>query len=425
MPSISDRLKSLGVSVGTQNLKSPKPGLDEEYPIEKVLAGDFRHTLLGDTFVVETNYKADFLQGTIKLKPSASLEVIAAYARAPEIAELDIEKFAFMDTETTGLGLGTGVYTFMVGIGRFEGEHFQLAQFFLREPGEEMAQLAAIEEFLAPCEVWVSFNGKSFDIPLLNNRYIINGWPVPLKDAPHIDLLHLARRLWKARLPSRTLGDLEAKILGATRTQQDVPGWMVADLYFDYLHTRDARPLLGVFYHNEMDVISLAALLAHMADQLADPLNGSVENGLDLLAIGKLYADLGQLETAAQIYQRGLEYGDLQKEAYWQALRELSFIHKKQENIKTACHLWEQAAQANQIYAHVELAKVFEHRQKDYGTASYWTQAAIEIVTADEFPVFERQQVLPELEHRLARLERKSTTNQKISKTNDDHSPPN
>ena len=145
--------------------------------------------------------------------------MIAAYARAPQIANFDIEQFAFMDTETTGLGLGTGVYTFMVGIGRFEGEHFRLAQFFLREPGEETAQLAAIEEFLAPCEAWVRFNGKAFDIPLLNNRYIINGWPAPLKDAPHIDLLHLARRLWKARLPSRTLGDLEAKILGATRSQ--------------------------------------------------------------------------------------------------------------------------------------------------------------------------------------------------------------
>lgn len=411
MPSISDRLKSLGVTIGPQNLKPPRHASDDEYPIDQVLAGDFWHTASGDIFVVETNYKSDFLRGTINLKPSSSLEVIAAYAQSPEIADFDIEKFAFMDTETTGLGLGTGVYTFMVGIGRFEGEHFRLAQFFLREPGEEAAQLAAIEEFLAPCEAWVSFNGKSFDIPLLNNRFIINGWPVPLKDAPHIDLLHLARRLWKARLSSRTLGDLEVKILGANRSQQDVPGWMVADLYFDYLHTRDARPLLGVFYHNEMDVVSLAALLAHMADQLANPMDGTIEHGLDLISIGKLYADLGQLHKATQIYQRGLEYDDVQDKTYWQALKELSFLHKKQENFTAAGQLWEQAAQNGQIYAHVELAKVYEHREKDFTIALHWTQVAIEIISDSKYPIYEREQALPELEHRLKRLERKLNNN--------------
>jgi uncharacterized protein len=413
MPSLSDRLKALGVTVGTQQLKPAKPPIREHFPIEQVLAGDFWQTSSGQVFVVETNYKADILRNSIKLKPSAPLEIIAAYAKAEQIADLEIEQFAFIDTETTGLGLGAGIYTFMVGIGRFEGEHFRLAQFFLREPGEETAQLAAIEEFLAPCEAWVSFNGKAFDIPLLNNRYIINAWPIPLKNAPHIDLLHLARRLWKARLPSRTLGDLEVRILGATRSQQDVPGWMVADLYFDYLHTRDARPLLGVFYHNEMDVVSLAALLAHMADLIANPLDGSIEHGLDLIAIGKLYADLGQLDTAAQIYQRGLEHDDVQKEAYWQALKELSFLHKKRQDIEAACKLWESAAQAEHIYAHIELAKVCEHQIKDYETAIRWTQAAIDIVGQPKFPVYERQQILPELEHRLERLEGKKKRNEK------------
>jgi uncharacterized protein len=189
-----------------------------------------------------------------------------------------------------------------------------------------------------------------------------------------------------------------------------VPGWMVADLYFDYLHTRDARPLLGVFYHNEMDVVSLAALLAHMADQLADPLSGSVAYGLDLIAIGKLYADLGEFETAAQIYQCGLEYDDIPEETYWQAHKELSFIHKKQEDFENACQLWEQAAQADKIYACIELAKFSEHRNKDFAAAIHWTQTAIEIVSSLEYPLYERQLALPELEHRLVRLERKSNS---------------
>ena len=411
MSSISDRLKSLGVSIGTSNIKPPKPPQDGEYPIDKVLAGEFWHTSSGEIFVVETKYRSDFLRGSVKLKPSSSLDLIAAYAQSPQIANFDIERFAFMDTETTGLGLGTGVYTFMVGIGRFDGGYFRLAQFFLRDPSEETAQLAAIEEFLAPCEAWVTFNGKAFDVPLINNRFTINGWPIPLQNAPHIDLLHLARRLWKERLPSRSLGDLEAKILGATRSQADVPGWMIPDLYFDYLHTRDARPLLGIFYHNEMDVISLAALLANIADILSNPFDDIIQHGLDRIAVGKLYADLGYLDIAVEIYQLGLQSEDLQSETYWQALKELSFLHKKQSNLESACHLWEQAANNNQIYANVELAKVLEHQQKDYSAAIHWTQSAIEVVSEPDFPLFDREVFLPELEHRLERLKRKLTAN--------------
>ena len=185
---------------------------------------------------------------------------------------------------------------------------------------------------------------------------------------------------------------------------------MVPDLYFDYLHTGDARPLLGVFYHNEMDVVSLAALLAHIADLLANPLDPSIQHGLDLIAIGNLYADLGKLETAVQIYQHGLEFDDLRNGAYyWQALKELSFLQKKRGDMEAACGLWEQAAQNEQIYAYIELAKVCEHRQKDFPEAINWTQTAIEIVSDAGYPNYERDRLLPDLEHRLERLKRKST----------------
>jgi len=161
---LSDRLKALGVTVGAQNRKAEKPRPQTEHPIEDALPGEIWHTPAGDAFVVETRYKADFQMGSAKIRPAAPLEMVAAYAGAPQLADLPMERFAFMDTETTGLGLGVGVYTFMVGIGRFEGEHFRLAQFFLRHPAEEAAQLAAIEAFLAPCTAWVSFNGKAFDL---------------------------------------------------------------------------------------------------------------------------------------------------------------------------------------------------------------------------------------------------------------------
>jgi len=407
MPTISDKLKALGVNLGTQQITKSKKSIRYDYPIESVLQGEWQTTDQGDIYVVETRYPDSFLAGSVPLKGSASFDIIAAWAGEPHLATIDLEKFAFIDTETTGLAGGTGTYTFLIGAGRFEGEQFRLAQFFLSDPSEETAQLAALEHFLAPCEALVTFNGKSFDMPLLNTRFIQHGWPPPMKDAGHLDLLHLARRLWKARLPSRSLGDLEHKILGMERSGQDIPGWMVPDLYFDYLHTGDARPLRSVFYHNEIDVISMAALLNHMSTLLANPLEGDIEHGLDLLAIGKLYAELGDLETAVKIYQRGLAYDNIHQDAYWKAIEQLSFIHKRRAEIEQAMRLWEQAAENEEIYAHIELAKIYEHQVHNFKEAARWTKAATKIILTSIYPAHERARRLPELEHRLNRLSRK------------------
>ena len=407
IPSLADQFKSLGVNLGTGNLSQKPDALRKDFPIEKVIAGEWQATQRGEAFVVEKRYPDSFRQGCVPLRGNSPSEIIAAWAKAPQLSQLDLEQFLFLDTETTGLYGGTGIYTFLIGAGRFEGDQFRMVQFFLRDPAEESAQLAAFEQFAAPCEAIVSFNGKSFDMPMLNNRFILNGWPQPFKGAGHLDLLHLARRLWRDRLPSRTLGDLEAKILGLRRSEQDVPGWMIGDLYYDYLHTGDARPLQGVFYHNEIDVVSMAALLNHMSALLTDPLDGTIEHGLDLIAIGKLYANLGHLDIAAEIYRRGLNYDDLHKDAYWKALEQLSFLHKKQTNLDDAQSLWQQAAQAGHIYAHVELAKIYEHQNKDYPEAIRWTQAAIEIISDPKHPAIERAQWLPELAHQLKRLKKR------------------
>jgi len=337
------------------------------------------------------------------------MEIIAAWSREPRILDLNPEQYAFIDTETTGLAGGTGTYAFLIGVGRFEGDEFRLVQFFLQDPGVEIAQLAALSEFLAPCEVIVSFNGKSFDIPLINTRYIMNGWPPPLSNVAHLDLLHLGRRLWKARLSSCTLGNLESRILGTKRSEQDVPGWMIPDLYFDYLNTGDARPLRGVFYHNEIDVVSLAALLNYMARITCNPEPDLVEHSSDMLSIGKLYADLGFLEKAASIYQSGLEMSDHEDEAYWSGLRQLSYVHKKLGDYESAIPLWTKAARNMFLYAHEELAKYYEHREHDYKLAMKWTDNALEIVTGDDFPEYERLDWVDSLEHRKNRLVRRNT----------------
>ena len=276
----------------------------------------------------------------------------------------------------------------------------------MRDPAEEPALLAAVGAFLQPCAALVTFNGKGFDVPLLNTRFIANGDRSPLPAMAHLDLLPLARRLWRDRLPSRTLGYLEEHILGVTRTGEDVPGWAIPGLYFDYVRTRDARPLGSVFYHNAMDVLSLVTLLGHTAALLADPLDGVVAHGLDVLAMGKLFEGLRRLETAAELYTRGLGH-DIPEDARWDAVRRLSFTHKRLGNLAKAVVLWRESAHRGEVYAHVELAKFFEHRQGDFFEAAQWTEMAIARVGEANFTPPERQRWLPELEHRLARLHRK------------------
>jgi uncharacterized protein YprB with RNaseH-like and TPR domain len=410
MASLSDKLKSLGVKVGARDL--PSPPARNPYPIQHIVPGRFQETSFGEVFVVEKRYPFDHRQGRVTLRITASLQVIAEWARAPQLARTSHNAFAFLDTETTGLAGGAGTYAFLVGIGRYDKEAFHLAQFFMRDPIEEPALLAALTEFLRPCQVLVTFNGKAFDVPLLNARYITNNEASPLRSDIHLDLLPLARRLWRDRLASRALGYLEDHILDTVRTEEDVPGWVIPSIYFDYLRSGDARPMKSVFYHNAMDVLSLAALLNHMARLLDDPLNTQETlqepdiHGLDLVAMGKLFEDLGYLEKAAQLYEDGLAH-DLPEEAHWKAIQRLSFVRKRRGDLPAAVILWRRAADNNQVYAHVELAKFFEHTVRDYYEGKSWTAAAIAIIKESDLTQQIRQRWLIDLEHRLARLQRK------------------
>jgi len=375
-------------------------------PIQRVVPGGFRQTARGEAFVSEQIFATDYRHGAQSIALTSPLDTVAAWARDPRIRELSIEQFAFLDTETSGLSGGTGTYAFMVGVGRFEGEDFRLEQFFLRDPSEEPAMLEALIQFLAPCRALVTFNGKAFDAPLLNTRYALHSIPSPLREFSHLDLLPLARRLWRDRLPSRALKYLEENILDAPRTTEEVPGYEIPWLYFDYLRTGDATPLKGVFYHNAMDVVAMAALLSRVASMLHDPFSGSVEHGLDFIALGKLYEDLRQWDLAARLFEHGLTH-DLTEADFGSALERLSHLQKRRGDLDEAVRLWEQAAVQGHIYAHVELAKHHEHRLRDYETALKWTASALELVKTSDFPKYAQKYWKEELNHRSERLKKK------------------
>jgi uncharacterized protein YprB with RNaseH-like and TPR domain len=404
MASLADKLKSLGVKTGSE---IPTPPKLDSHTIDSVVAGSFRPTPRGDAFVAEQIFAEDYLHGSISHLVKSPLSLISEWANDVRIAELPINKFAFLDTETSGMAGGTGTYAFLVGAARFVDGKFTLQQFFLRDPSEEPAMLEALINFLAPCEGLVTFNGKSFDAPLLATRYSLHKIPVPFKDYAHLDLLPLARRLWRDRLPSRALKYLEEHVLGFTRTSEEVPGYEIPWLYFDYLRTQDARPLGGVFYHNAMDVVAMSALLGHISELLADPYNGRVEHGLDFIALGKLYEDLNHWDEAARLFERGLELG-LGESDFGVAVKRLSILQKKRGDVDQALRLWEQAAEKGHIYAHIELAKYYEHKKRDAKTAIEWARSARKEAERADLPAYIRKHWLDEIDHRLVRLERKA-----------------
>ena len=415
MPSLSDRLKSLGVQVGAQGL--PPPRSDQQPSIDQVVKGRLYSTKNGETYIAEKLYPAEYSYGSCSLLASGHLGALLQYAsplgnNGLETAGCLPENLAYLDIETTGLMGGTGTYAFLVGVGRFEGDVFHLVQFFMRDPSEETAHLLALEEFLGSCDILVTYNGKSFDAPMLNTRYLAQGWKSPLAAFTHLDLLPLARKFWRERLPSRTLGNVETFILGARRSHEDVPGWMIPQMYFDYLRSGDASPLQSVFYHNEMDVLAMAALLNHISRMLEEPPAGSGPAALDLVGMGRFYEDLGRVEDAVRLYETCLSAG-LPEGLYWETVQRLSFIKKRQGDYPAAQALWEQAAEQGHLYAHVELAKYYEHRQQDNQEAIHWTQRAIELVSQPQTPRYLRLEWKTGLEHRLARLQKKSRSRQK------------
>jgi tetratricopeptide (TPR) repeat protein len=223
---------------------------------------------------------------------------------------------------------------------------------------------------------------------------------------PHLDLLPLARRLWRDRLPSRALGYLETSVLGAARTQEEVPGWMIPELYFEYLRSGDARPMAGVFYHNSMDVLSLGALFNLTARFLDDPLSEAVEENVDRIAIARLYDELGRADEAVGIYRSALERG-LPEAAFWETIERLSMLLRRMGDWPAAVELWLKAGDAGQIYACIELAKYYEHHAEDLQAARVWTERAMKTLDVPRMNIYQKRQAAAELQHRMERLKRK------------------
>jgi uncharacterized protein YprB with RNaseH-like and TPR domain len=201
-----------------------------------------------------------------------------------------------LDTETTGLGTAAGTVVFLVGLGQWDDQRFTVEQLVLPDHSDEPALLAALQSAIPPNAWLVTYNGLAFDWPLLVTRFRLHGAAAPLH-AGHLDLLPVARQLWRHRLADARLATVERGVVGVQRSG-DLPGALVPARYLDFLRTGRAEPLRAVLDHNRQDVLSLGLLLAHLAGRLSNLPAYAAEQPGDVAALGRVYARRGRYEEA-------------------------------------------------------------------------------------------------------------------------------
>ncbi len=414
---LRDKLRRLGVHKGALALLPPQNREVRRGDLESLVQGRLVDTPYGPAFLHEETYPADYLHGRhtlgelLRLSPS----IAAQLGNDPGLEKVDLQRVVFLDTETTGLAGGTGTLVFLVGLGAFQtltlnsnsNSNFHIHQFFLRSPAEEPAMLHALAEWLDSFDAIVSFNGRGFDLPLLESRFQLARMRPRILRAPHLDLLLPARRVWRGRLASCRLKTLEQHILDIRREQADVEGWEIPGLYQDYLRSGDAGEMPRVIYHNRIDILSMVALSARLIALLASHAEGLRDAG-DWLALGKWHADLGRMADAesALLSCLAAQPDPATRSA---ALHQLGGLLKRSNRRDEAARVWEALSDSKTwqgVEACVELAKRCEWREVNLDRAVAWTREAIAI--ARVLPDADaRARLDAELLHRMERLERK------------------
>ena len=346
--------------------------------IEEYVDGEVVKNSSGEFFLAREAFPFGRPYGKLRIGDIPSADLSPLNLLLKDAAMPDPSRLIFLDTETTGLAGGTGTCAFLIGIGNVEGMKFVVRQFFLRDYPEEKALLESLAEALADCDGLVTFNGKTFDVPLLETRYALARMKSPLERLVHFDALHPSRRLWKLRLESCKLTVLEEAILGIAR-EGDVPGSEIPAIYFDYLRSGDARGLQPVFYHNALDVVSLAALTVELARTLGEGGAESLESPLDLFSLSRILGSAGSKEKSITTCRQALAVG-LPQQIESLALKHLAAEFKRQRQHESAVEFWLELSRREPplaVEALEELAMHYEHRLRNLEQALEFTLAAL------------------------------------------------
>lgn len=339
----------------------------------------------------------------VALRRVEEVRLPAALARAVE--PVATEGTVFLDTETTGLAGGTGTYVFLVGLATWTGVRLRVTQYFLGDLAAEAAFLAAVREAVAGVRQLVTFNGRTFDLPLLETRYLLTRAPWWGGEIPHVDLYPLARALWRPCVADCRLATLEAALLDLDRGD-DLPGAMMPQLYFRYLRSQDTRGLPRIFAHNRWDLVALALLAARAETLLAGPAGG--HDPLEWLGAAR-WLERRDPARSAGFYEAAAGAEALSQRLRTRAAWRLGRLWRRAGRLDEAMDLWTETARADAappLGLLVDLAKLCEHHARDYARALDLTSTALARAEA-ETPEEIRALVLGALRHRARRIERR------------------
>jgi uncharacterized protein YprB with RNaseH-like and TPR domain len=389
--------------------------------IAEILGGRPVANAFGSCLVIDRRYESDRRHGTIsvgdcEIEGPQSLQLLDP-SLGDDAGSPAGRRTLFIDLETTGLSGGAGTVAFLIGCGYFDLGAFQVRQFLLTSYTAERALLAAVAEFFDGANLIVSYNGKTFDVPVMETRWLFHRMTMPLDGVPHFDMLHPARRLWRARLPEPAIGDtggcrlstLERALFGVNRVG-DVAGFEIPSRFFRFLRTGDPRPLEPVLEHNRLDLVSLAAVTAHAATLASSGADACRDDG-EALALGRVYERAAQWDAAERCYRRAALSASL--EIRTEALYRLGLRLRRARQFDQAADCWRDLIAATtppnvrrrpgmselRQFATEALAIHHEHRVRDLGGARELARFALE--ESDD------ARRADGLRHRLARLDRK------------------
>jgi hypothetical protein len=400
-----------GAQWKNQAAKEIKTVHEGGYEIDACVPGEVMTIEKDEFYLVRTDFPISTQHGDLSLEDGLNVEGkhISLSANDEELADFDPRTAVFVDTETTGLMGGTGTVAFLIGVGYFVDDIFRLDQCFMRDYDDEEGMLNYLDDLFKKADTIVSFNGKSFDLPLMRTRFITNRIPYRLEGKTHFDLVHASRRFWKQRLRDCSLGNIEKEIMGIQRVG-DVPGYEIPQIWLDYLYSRDARKLRAVFYHHQMDILSLAVLTGHLSQCIDAPDGQGFEHHEDRLSLLRIHYKQKKYDEVLQLSETLLETlteTGLRREC----LHMTALAAKRRQQFPEMENLWKQCLTEfpRDLTARLELAKHYEHRAKDLPKAAKLCEDAIQYIeTRQELgTLHEGDKQKTGFENRLARIRRK------------------
>ncbi len=393
--------------------------------VADILGGRIVSNAFGRALVIDRRYESDRRHGQLRIgdcevRDGESLRLLDPALPSPDGTG---ERTLFIDLETTGLSGGAGTVAFLVGCGWFDMGAFQVRQFLLTSYSAERALLSAVAECLDATSLLVSYNGKTFDVPVMETRWMFHRMPMPLESVRHFDMLHPARRLWRARTGATDdldggcrLSTLERLLCDVTRVG-DVPGMEIPARYFRFLRTGDARPLEPVLEHNRIDLVSLAAVTAH-ALRLVEDGTDRCRDASEALALGKVFERAGSFDRALTCFERAADDEMSHVDVRAEAIYRMGLRLRRERRFDQAAAAWRRLLELKQgrygrrsallaplrQFAVEALAIHHEHRERDYEGAKEFT---LQLLDESDVAVPAKPAIQQRVSHRLARLEKK------------------